>query len=92
MAKGDSGLYQGEVRSRMNCCGRKLTPYRRFYEDHLWEEGYRCKKCGRIRIPINRPKLPDFINTLSEQVLLNLSDNLKDEGINIFDFINQFQV
>jgi hypothetical protein len=35
------------------CCNRRVTHYRRLYGLHSWEEGYRCKRCGRIRIPIS---------------------------------------
>lgn len=35
------------------CCGRNATPYQRLYgkPPHSIEEGFRCKTCGRIRIP-----------------------------------------
>lgn len=44
----------------VRCCNKKATPYHRVYQDklgreHSWEEGLRCKKCGRIRIPDGKP-------------------------------------
>jgi hypothetical protein len=51
------------------CCGKPATPYKKIYNKGLvfvdkdgnkqsaegWEEGFRCKKCGRIRIPWEPP-------------------------------------
>lgn len=37
------------------CCGAVCLPYQRFYpnslEPHSVEQGFRCAKCGRIRVP-----------------------------------------
>lgn len=33
------------------CCNKPATPYTKNYRADAWETGYRCKKCGRIRIP-----------------------------------------
>ena len=39
--------------SRPICCGRNATPYKKVWNSNppSWETGFRCKKCGRIRIP-----------------------------------------
>ena len=51
------------------CCGKPATPYKKVYNKGLvfvdkngnktsaegWEEGFRCKVCGRIRIPYGPP-------------------------------------
>jgi hypothetical protein len=39
--------------NRPECCGRAGTPYRRVYDYGRggWEEGFRCKRCGAIRLP-----------------------------------------
>jgi hypothetical protein len=44
----------------MICCGKRLTSYRKTYGftreyGETWEEGFKCKKCGRIRIPVGNP-------------------------------------
>lgn len=41
------------------CCGIPVTRYVQLYSSgiHGWEEGFRCRKCGRIRIPV--APLPD---------------------------------
>lgn len=36
------------------CCGKRATSYRRNYGRGGWEEGYRCKRCGAIRLPTGR--------------------------------------
>lgn len=36
---------------KVACCGKSATPYKRHHGDHSTEEGRRCLKCGRIRIP-----------------------------------------
>lgn len=33
------------------CCGKSATPYQKWYDHHSVETGFRCRKCGRIRIP-----------------------------------------
>lgn len=41
--------------NRPICCGKPATPYYRLYGrkgvEHSFESGFRCKQCGRIRIP-----------------------------------------
>ena len=37
------------------CCGRNATPYRRDYGWRGWEEGFRCRVCGRLRLPCFPP-------------------------------------
>lgn len=40
--------------SRPVCCGRNATPYTKRYANSWWpswEQGFRCKVCGAIRIP-----------------------------------------
>jgi len=44
--------------SRPHCpdCGSRTKPYRKTYGHHrkfglCWEEGFRCPRCGRVRIP-----------------------------------------
>jgi transposase-like protein len=43
-------------RMRPTCCNRNATPYLREWNvgsrfSYSWEQGYRCKKCGRDRLP-----------------------------------------
>lgn len=33
------------------CCGKRVTRYHKSYGRGGWEEGWRCVKCGRNRIP-----------------------------------------
>ena len=33
------------------CCNKRATPYRRTYRGDSTEDGFRCKRCGRIRLP-----------------------------------------
>lgn len=37
--------------STPTCCGKRATKYRKEFPGRSWEEGYRCKKCGSIRLP-----------------------------------------
>lgn len=63
------------------CCNRNATPYRKVYreafryldsagnirlEPECWEEGFRCKVCGRVRIPIptDQPMNMAYMNSL----------------------------
>lgn len=32
------------------CCGQRAKYYHKSYGHYGWEEGWRCEKCGRIRI------------------------------------------
>lgn len=48
------------------CCNKPATPYQKFYgtPPHSVEAGYRCRKCGRIRIPFESPKDTSFMDGL----------------------------
>jgi hypothetical protein len=39
--------------NRPTCCGKNATPYEKRYGNHSIEHGFKCKRCGRIRIPFN---------------------------------------
>jgi hypothetical protein len=36
---------------RPTCCGKNATPYCKTYP-RSWENGFRCKRCGSIRLPM----------------------------------------
>lgn len=36
---------------RPTCCDKRCTPYRKDYGWSGFEEGFRCRWCGRIRVP-----------------------------------------
>lgn len=51
-----AGMKSAELLSinmdRPQCCNRPATPYRRDYGSGGWESGFRCKRCGRIRLGV----------------------------------------
>lgn len=58
--------------SRPVCCGKKATPYFKSYGRNGWESGFRCRICGRIRLPIPGSVFP------SREAEY---DRLREEGI-----------
>ena len=57
------------------CCGKYATPYLRTYGQHSREEGFRCRRCGQVRLP--GPLPPNFDPAAWEAGL----DRLRAEGI-----------
>lgn len=48
------------------CCGKRATPYHKDYGftqqwGLCWEEGFRCKVCGAIRLPVELPPTLQFM-------------------------------
>jgi hypothetical protein len=50
--------------SRPQCCNKTATPYRKDYGRGGWEEGFRCKRCGAIRIPFVSPVDTSYMDSL----------------------------
>lgn len=48
---------------RPTCCGKVCTPYRKEYGRDSWEEGFRCKRCDRIRVPHITELDPSYENS-----------------------------
>lgn len=49
------------------CCGKNATPYVIVYKSNWWpsfEQGFRCKKCGRNRIPFMDSFDMTYMNSL----------------------------
>ncbi len=60
------------------CCGKRAKAYRREYfngNSKSWEEGFKCKWCGRIRIPHQFPFPTEYMDTM---------DAIREAGI-LFD-------
>jgi len=63
----------------MNCCGKKTTPYHKTF-NRWWEEGLRCKICGRIRIPSGRLLDSSYMDGL---------DAIREKGIQFDQTLSQ---
>jgi hypothetical protein len=65
----------------LKCCNKRLTPYRKDYGPGGFEEGFRCRKCGRIRVPVKDSieGFSSFIPLTKEQEIV-FSENLREEN------------
>jgi len=61
------------------CCGKRAKDYRREYHSagggESWEEGFKCKWCGRIRIPYQDSFPTEYMDAM---------DAIREAGI-LFD-------
>lgn len=64
----------------LKCCNKRLTSYRKDYGRGGFEEGFRCRKCGRTRILVKGVEgFSPFIPLTKDQEELYL-ENLREEN------------
>ena len=71
------------------CCGRRATPYKKMFSltrefGLTWESGFRCRRCGRVRIPA-----AGWVITAHQPETQAQLDAIREEGMRFDASLNQ---
>ena len=63
------------------CCGRPATRYIETYDGRSVEVGFRCRPCGRIRIPFESPGPWYPFTPFTPEQWVVYQENLRQEAV-----------